>query len=148
MASSPAARGEANAAAPLATATTRGEAVRHVSPNSTRGGWDVTKPGAKRVSAHLATKDEAIARARQIVHNQGGGTVQITDGKGRFTRTVAIAVAPDGGQPGPRVAPRDPGASQTEGSDGRPARTVPRLPVLLAVLALVGLLAARRLNHD
>jgi len=47
-------------------------ADRHVVPNPD-GGWDVTKPGASRASAHAATQAAAQDRAREIIHNQGGG---------------------------------------------------------------------------
>lgn len=52
---------------------------RHVVPNPD-GGWDVTKPGADRASAHTDTKAEAEARAREIVRNAGGGEV-VTHGR-------------------------------------------------------------------
>ncbi|MBA3809224.1 MAG: DUF2188 domain-containing protein [Solirubrobacterales bacterium] len=63
---------------------------RHVVPNGS-GGWDVTAPGAQRSSAHAATQGEAIERARQIVHNSGGGEVVIhgRDGQIRDSDTVA-----------------------------------------------------------
>lgn len=41
----------------------------HVVPNS-EGGWDVRRNGADRVSAHTETKTEALARGREISHNQ------------------------------------------------------------------------------
>jgi hypothetical protein len=41
------------------------------------GGWDVTKPGATRPSAHLQTQAEAVDRARQILRNSGGGELRI-----------------------------------------------------------------------
>jgi hypothetical protein len=47
-------------------------ADRHVVPNDA-GGWDVVKPDGKRASAHTPTQKEAIDRARDIVHNAGGG---------------------------------------------------------------------------
>lgn len=63
---------------------------RHVVPNPD-GGWDVKKPGAGRASAHTDTQADAIGRARQIVHNQGGGEVRIhgRDGQIRDSDTVA-----------------------------------------------------------
>jgi hypothetical protein len=54
-------------------------ADRHVVPNPD-GGWDVTKPGASRASAHAATQAAAQDRAREIIHNQGGGEM-LTHGK-------------------------------------------------------------------
>lgn len=63
---------------------------RHVVPNKD-GGWDVEKPGGKRASAHTDTQKEAIARAKEIVENAGGGEVRIhgRDGKIRNSDTVA-----------------------------------------------------------
>jgi hypothetical protein len=73
---------------------------RHVVPNP-GGGWDVTAPGADRASAHTETQGQAIDRARQIVHNTGGGEVVIhgRDGQIRDSDTV-----PPGHDPMP---PRD-----------------------------------------
>ncbi|GAB2635982.1 DUF2188 domain-containing protein [Gordonia jinhuaensis] len=63
---------------------------RHVVPD-TNGGWNVQKPGGSRASAHTDTQAEAIARAREIVGNAGGGEVRIhgQDGKIRDSDTVA-----------------------------------------------------------
>lgn len=73
---------------------------RHVVPNAD-GGWDVVKPGAARASAHADTQQAAIDRAREIVHNAGGGEVRIhrPDGRIRDSDTV-----PPGNDPNP---PRD-----------------------------------------
>jgi hypothetical protein len=73
---------------------------RHVVPNPD-GGWDVVAPDARRASAHVDTQGEAIDRARQIVHNTGGGEVVIhrPDGRIRDSDTV-----PPGHDPFP---PRD-----------------------------------------
>lgn len=64
-------------------------ANRNVVP-SRGGGWDVTG-GGKRASAHTDTQAAAIARAKEIVRNQGGGEVSISgrDGKIRAKDTVA-----------------------------------------------------------
>lgn len=63
---------------------------RHVVP-SEGGGWDVTKPDAKRASAHADTQAEAVSRAKDIVRNAGGGEVRThgRDGKIRNSDTVA-----------------------------------------------------------
>jgi len=42
----------------------------HVVPNKAKGGWDIKQSGAIRSSAHIATKREAIERARKISKNQ------------------------------------------------------------------------------
>lgn len=73
---------------------------RHVTP-ARSGGWNVQKPGAGRASSHHDTQADAIDRARQIVHNDGGGEVVIhrPDGRIRDSDTVA-----PGNDPNP---PRD-----------------------------------------
>ena len=55
------------------------DADRHVVPNPD-GGWDVTKPDSTRASAHTDTQAAAQARAREIIHNAGGGEM-LTHGK-------------------------------------------------------------------
>lgn len=61
---------------------------RNVVPNPD-GGWDVTGAGSRR-SDHKPTQAEAIQRAKEIVHNAGGGEVTIhgRDGKIRAKDTV------------------------------------------------------------
>ena len=73
---------------------------RHVTPHPD-GGWQVEKPNADRASARTATQAEAIDRAREIVHNSGGGEVVIhgRDGQIRDSDTIA-----PGNDPNP---PRD-----------------------------------------
>lgn len=63
---------------------------RHVVPNPD-GGWDVRAPDAQRSSGHRDTQADAISRAREIVHNVGGGEVVIhgRDGRIRDSDTVA-----------------------------------------------------------
>lgn len=62
---------------------------RHVVPNP-EGGWDVRAGDAQRSSAHLDTQQQAIDRAREIVHNAGGGEVLIhgRDGQIRDKDTI------------------------------------------------------------
>jgi hypothetical protein len=69
---------------------------RHVVPNPD-GGWDVVAPKAGRVSAHVDTQGEAVDRARQIVHNSGGGEIVIhrPDGSIRDSDTVPPGHDPD-----------------------------------------------------
>lgn len=43
----------------------------HVIPNSTRGGWDVSRPGNQRVSAHTTTKAEAEAIGKGLAQKIG-----------------------------------------------------------------------------
>jgi hypothetical protein len=67
---------------------------RHVVPNP-KGGWDIKKPGTSQAIVHTDTKDEAIARARQIVKNQGGGEVRIHGKDGRIQDSDTIAPGND-----------------------------------------------------
>jgi hypothetical protein len=77
-----------------------GRNERHVTPGDD-GGWDVEKPGANRASSHHDTQAEAINRAREIVHNSGGGEVVIHGRDGRIRDSDTIA---PGNDPNP---PRD-----------------------------------------
>lgn len=63
---------------------------RHVLPDPD-GGWRIEKPDADRASAKTDTQAAAIARAREIVHNEGGGEIIVhgVDGKIRAKDTVA-----------------------------------------------------------
>jgi hypothetical protein len=65
---------------------------RHVVP-AAGGGWNVLKPGARRISSHHATEAQAEERARDIVVKAGGGEVVIhrTDGSVRRTDQVSPA---------------------------------------------------------
>lgn len=65
------------------------------------GGWNVTKPGADRASAHLDTQQQAIDRARTIVTNAGGGEVRIHGRDGRIRDSDTVG---GGNDPNP---PRD-----------------------------------------
>jgi hypothetical protein len=62
---------------------------RHVVPNP-NGGWDVEAPGAGRSSSHHDTQADAIQRAREIIHNAGGGELVThgTDGRIRKQDTI------------------------------------------------------------
>ena len=73
---------------------------RHVVPNP-KGGWDIKKPGARRVSDHLDTQREAVSRAKTIVSNDGGGEVRIHGRDGRIRDSDTVA---PGNDPNP---PRD-----------------------------------------
>lgn len=73
---------------------------RHVVRNP-NGGWDIKKPGAARVSGHENTQAAAVARAKEIVANQGGGEVRIHGRDGRIRDSDTV---PPGNDPFP---PRD-----------------------------------------
>lgn len=68
---------------------------------SRNGGWDVRAPGATRASAHERTQADAVNRARDIVHNAGGGEVRIHGRDGRLRDSDTVA---PGNDPNP---PRD-----------------------------------------
>jgi hypothetical protein len=44
----------------------------------------------KQASAHTATKDQAINRARQIIKNQGGGELRIKNERGQLIDSDTI----------------------------------------------------------
>jgi hypothetical protein len=71
---------------------------RHVVKNP-EGGWDVIGADAKRRSAHTDTQQQAIDRAREIVHNAGGGEVVIHDRQGRIRDKDTIAPGNDPNSP-------------------------------------------------
>lgn len=68
---------------------------RHVVP-ATGGGWKVIKEGGGRASAHVKTKSEATARAREIVGRLGSGEVVIhgRDGRVKTSQTVGRDSSP------------------------------------------------------
>ena len=68
--------------------------ARHVVPNSSVG-WDVTKPGASRASAHTDTQAQATQRAKQIVTKDGGGEVRVHGRDGRIRDSTTVAPGND-----------------------------------------------------
>ena len=67
---------------------------RHVTRNPS-GGWNVVAPGAQRANTHHDTQAQAIDRARDIVHNVGGGEVVIHGRDGRIRDSDTIAPGND-----------------------------------------------------
>ncbi|MEU9444527.1 DUF2188 domain-containing protein [Streptomyces sp. NPDC048304] len=55
--------------------------TRDVSPRE--DGWAVTRPGADRASAVLPTQAEAVARAKEILANDGGGELRVRGRNGQ-----------------------------------------------------------------
>ena len=47
----------------------KGPETHHVVPNP-NGGWDVKRGGAERATGHFETKQDAIARGREVSRNQ------------------------------------------------------------------------------
>ena len=66
------------------------ESNRHVTPRPD-GKWRVVMPGSSKPSAVTDTQRQGIDRARDIVHNSGGGEVVThgRDGRIRDSDTVA-----------------------------------------------------------
>lgn len=73
---------------------------RHVTTHPD-GGWQVRKPDADRASKRTDTQGEAVDRARQILHNDGGGEIVIHDRQGQIRDSDTVA---PGNDPNP---PRD-----------------------------------------
>lgn len=67
---------------------------RDVVPNP-NGGWDITKPGGERASAHYDRQSDAISRSRTILHNAGGGEQVIHNREGRIRDKNTIAPGND-----------------------------------------------------
>ena len=68
--------------------TSRNE--RHVTPHP-EGGWQITRPGAARAIARMATQAQGINRARELLRNDGGGELVIhrLDGRIRDSDTIS-----------------------------------------------------------
>jgi len=64
--------------------TRKNDSDRYVVPNSQRGGWDVVKEDHHRASAHTDRKADAVDRAREIVRNEGGGEIRISNKQGKL----------------------------------------------------------------
>ena len=73
---------------------------RHVTRNED-GDWGVVKPGSSRSSGNFPTQADAIDRAREIVHNSGGGEVVIHRPNGQIRDSDTVF---PGNDPNP---PRD-----------------------------------------
>jgi hypothetical protein len=67
---------------------------RHVTPHR-EGGWQVVKPGSNRASVRTATQAEAVARARQILGNDGGGENVIHRPNGQIRDSDSVAPGND-----------------------------------------------------
>ena len=61
---------------------------RYVIPHD--GGWAVAKEDRERVSARLATQQEAVDRGREIVRNLGGGELVILGEDGAIRAKYTI----------------------------------------------------------
>lgn len=63
--------------------------VRLVRPNP-GGGWSVAVPGARRASSQHRQRYDAIAVARRTLQNNGGGTVEVVDERGRAVESQTV----------------------------------------------------------
>jgi hypothetical protein len=59
------------------------------------GGWEVRKPDADRASAVTRTQAEGVARAREILGNDGGGEMQVRAVNGTIRSQDTIAPGND-----------------------------------------------------
>jgi Uncharacterized protein conserved in bacteria (DUF2188) len=53
-------------------------------------GWDVINPGGQRASAHYDTQGDAVARARKILSNTGGGELRVAGRDGAIREADTI----------------------------------------------------------
>lgn len=63
--------------------------ARYVRPNLD-GGWDVIKEGHRRVSAHSASREEAVDRARELAKSDGGGEVRVMNKYGKLVKRATV----------------------------------------------------------
>jgi hypothetical protein len=89
---------------------------QYVQPS--KGGWEVVKEGHRRGAVRTATKKDAIAQARTIVRNAGGGQVRVMDSHGKLTSadTVGPSRATSGNRNGraPRTQRATPDARESK----------------------------------
>ncbi|MEG9546519.1 MULTISPECIES: DUF2188 domain-containing protein [Streptomyces] len=58
-------------------------------------GWAVTKPGTARASAVLPTQVEAVARAKEILANDGGGELRVRGKNGQVREQNTVPPGSD-----------------------------------------------------
>jgi hypothetical protein len=63
-------------------------ARRYVRPSG--GGWEVLEGGRRRGTVKTATKSDAIAKARKLVRDQGGGEVRVMNSQGKMTKADTV----------------------------------------------------------
>lgn len=61
---------------------------RYVKPS--RSGWDIVKEGHRRATDRTATKKEAVAQARELTRQAGGGEVRVMNKSGKLTASDTI----------------------------------------------------------
>jgi hypothetical protein len=63
---------------------------RYVQPSKKDDGWEIVKEGHRRATAHAATQEQAVARARTLARREGGGEVRIRDRTGKISDTLVV----------------------------------------------------------
>ncbi len=58
------------------------------------GAWEVLREGERRSSVLAPTKKKALARARAIVRNAGGGEIRVVDRLGKITASDKVSRVP------------------------------------------------------
>jgi hypothetical protein len=63
---------------------------RYVQPSRSDGGWEVLKEGHRRATIHTATQEQAVAQARTLARQEGGGKISVLDRTGKVSGTVIV----------------------------------------------------------
>lgn len=63
---------------------------RYISQTA-NGDWDVRKEGHRRATARATSQRDAVARARQIVRNEGGGEIRVMNRSGKIVESKTVA---------------------------------------------------------
>jgi hypothetical protein len=57
------------------------------------GGWEVLREGDRRTAIRSDTRNKAVARARTILQNQGGGEIRVVNRAGKIVESAKVASA-------------------------------------------------------
>ena len=108
-------------------------AKRHVVRDDER--WAVKAPGADRASSRHDERDGALRRAREIVSNEGGGSVVVHREDGQIENVESVEAGefasagdPDARRGGADLPPRDEDGRFVPEGEGRSSRDEPELP--------------------
>jgi hypothetical protein len=63
---------------------------RYVQPSRSDGGWEVLKEGHRRATIHTATQEQAVAQARTLARQEGGGKISVLDRTGKVSETKIV----------------------------------------------------------
>lgn len=72
---------------------------RYVIRNAKLDRWDVVKEGHRRATAYADTKSKAVARARDLVRQEGGGEVRVMNSAGKITDARTVSRQPSRSRP-------------------------------------------------